>query len=134
MTSFVNCQTNVRQTAQTDVLIEGCNRLKYYRGRWPDSDVPPGEPTWSYYEVDTTKDVVLRTVDVFTDGRIERNSIALEERKGDSCPSLVEGPFMNIVLSVPLGLITAAEFEDLWQQGTDTPFWFPDGFPRPSQL
>jgi hypothetical protein len=35
---------------------------------------------WIYYEVDTVTDVVLRTVNVFADGRIERNSIALEER------------------------------------------------------
>jgi hypothetical protein len=92
--------------------------------------VPAGEPTWSYYEVDVVADVVMRTIDVFADGRIERDSIALEERNGDSCPSLVEGPFMETVRSVPLDLITAGEFNGVWQQGTDTPFWFHDGFPK----
>jgi len=55
--------------------------IEYYGGRWPDPDVPPDEPTWLYYEVNTVADVVLRTVDIFADGRIERNSIALEERR-----------------------------------------------------
>jgi len=80
--------------------------------------------------VDTVADVVLRTVEVFADGRIERDSIALEERKGDKCPSLVEGPFMETVRNVPLDLIPAVEFEERWEGGTDTPFWFPDGFPQ----
>lgn len=87
-----------------------------------------------YFEVDTVADVVLRTVNVFADGRIERNSIALEERKGDRCVSLVDGPFMETLPSSPLDLITAVEFEELWQRGTDTPFWFPDGFPKTVQF
>jgi hypothetical protein len=87
-----------------------------------------------YFEVDTVADVVLRRVDVFADGRIERNSIALEERKGDRCGSLVDGPFMETVRSVPLDLISAVEFEELWPRGTDTPFWFPDGFPKTVQF
>ena len=110
------------------------NSIECYGGRWSDPDVSPDEPTWIYYEVDTVADVVLRTVDVFADGRIERNSIALEERKGDRCPSLVEGPFIETVRSIPLDLITAIEFEELWQRGTDTPFWFPDGFPKTVQF
>jgi hypothetical protein len=110
------------------------NSIECYAGRWPDPEVPPDEPTWLYFEVDTVADVVLRTVDVFADGRIERNSIALEERKGDRCVSLVGGPFMETVRGVPLDQITALEFEDLWRQGTDTPFWFPDGFPKTVQF
>jgi len=108
--------------------------IENYRGRCPDADVPAGEPTWSYYEVDVIADVVVRTVDVFADGRTERDSIALEQRKRDSCPSLVEGPFMETVRSVPLDRITADEFEEVWRQGTDTPFWFHDGFPQTAQL
>jgi hypothetical protein len=110
------------------------NSIEHYRGRWPDPDVPADEPTWSYYEVDVVADVVVRTVDVFADDRIERDSIALEERKGDRCPSLVENPFMETVRSVPLDPITPDEFEEVWQQGKDTPFWFPDGFPKTAQL
>lgn len=102
---------------------------------WHDPDVRPDKQTWIYYEVDTVEDVVLRMVEVFADGRIERDSIALEERKGDRCPSLVEGPFMETVRGNPLGLrVTAIQFEELWQRGTDTPFWFPDGFPKTVQL
>lgn len=80
------------------------------------------------------RDVVLRAIDVFADSRIERNSLALEERKGDICPSLVEGPFMETVRSVPLDLIPAAAFEERWQRGTDKPFWFPEGFPNTIRL
>jgi len=59
--------------------------IECYRGRWPDPEVPPHEPTWLTTRI---ADVVLRTVNVFADGRIERNSIALEERKGtDARPS-----------------------------------------------
>jgi len=118
----------------TSPSIPDLNSIECYRGRWPDPDVPLGEPTWLYYEIDTVADVVLRTVDVFADGRIERNSIALEERKGDRCPSLVEGPFMDTVRSAPLDPIPAVEFEELWQRGRDTPVLFPDGFPKTAQF
>ncbi len=110
------------------------NSIEHYRGRWPNSDAPAGEPSWIYYEVDVVADVVVRKVDVFADGRIERDSIALEERKGDKCPSLVEGPFMEPVRRAALDRIATDEFEALWMQGTDTPFWFPDGFPKTAQL
>ena len=46
---------------------------------------------------------------------------------------LIGGPFVETVRSVPLDHITALEFEDLWRRGTDTPFWFPDGFPKTVQ-
>ena len=69
-------------------------------------------------------------IDVFADGRIERDSLALEERKGDICPLLVEGPFMETARSAPLDLIAGVDFEELWQRGIDKPFWFPDEFPQ----
>jgi len=34
------------------------------------------------------------------------------------------------VRSIPLDLITAIEVEELWQRGTDTPFWFQDDFAK----
>jgi hypothetical protein len=108
--------------------------IECYRGRWPDTEVPPNQPTWLYYEIETVADVVLRTVHIFADGRIERNSIALEERKGDQCPSLVEGPFIETARSVLLDLIPPTEFEELWQRGTDTLLWFPDSFPKTFQF
>ena len=97
----------------------------HYKVRWPDDEVPEGEPTWLYYEVDPYADVVTRTVDTFADGRIRRNSIALEERNGDSCPSLVDGSFKDLTDGVALEEIASVEFDDLWNQGTDRPFWFP---------
>ena len=115
-------------------LAPDLNSIAYYRLRWPDPDVPQDMPTWLYYEVDIVEDVVQRTVDVFADGRIERNSLALEERKGNICPSLVDGPFMETVQSEPHDLIPAVEFEELWRQGIDKPFWFPDGFPKSVQF
>lgn len=35
-----------------------------------------------YFDVNTVASVVLRKVDIFADGRIERNSIALELKLG----------------------------------------------------
>ena len=65
-------------------------RLGYYRGRWPDVEVPEGEPLWLLYEVDREAGAVPRTVEIFPDGRIARNSVALERRYGDDCPSLID--------------------------------------------
>jgi hypothetical protein len=97
----------------------------YYRARWPEQMVPPGEPTWFHYEVDTQEDVVSRSVDLFDDGRKERNSIEVEERDGSSCPSLVDGSFVELTRSVALQEISRADFEALWLRGEDTPFWNP---------
>ena len=55
---------------------------------------------------------------------MERDSVALEERNGDSCPSLVDGPFMQTVADVPLEEVRPDEFETLWEQGVDEPYWF----------
>ena len=101
-----------------------------FRARWPEADVPPYEPVWLYYEVDTAADLVLRTIHVYADGRIERDSVAIEQRKGDHCPTLVDGPFMRFVHEAWLDPIPSSTFGALWERGTDTPFWFPDDFPR----
>lgn len=92
------------------------------RGRWPDSLVPEGEPLWLFYEVDRAADAVIRTVEVYPDGRITRNSIELEERNGDSCPSLIEGSLDFLIPNVDE--IAREAFEELWSKGVDTPFWF----------
>jgi hypothetical protein len=101
--------------------------IVYFRGRWPDSKVPDGGPLWLYYEVDDEADIVLRTVDVFQDGRIERNSIELEQRNGDICTSLVDGPFIETVQQAGLQPTTHDAFEGLWALGKNTPFWVPAG-------
>ena len=103
--------------------------MAYFRARWPDADVPSYEPVWLYYEVDTAADLVLRTIHVYADGRIERDSVAIEERHGDCCPTLVDGPFMPSVNEAGLDPTPSSTFGALWERGTDTPFWFPDDVP-----
>jgi hypothetical protein len=63
-----------RLTKMTNHSAPDLNSIECYGGRWPDPDVPPDDPTWMYFEVDTVADVVLRTVNVFADGRIERRA------------------------------------------------------------
>ena len=46
--------------------------LDYYRGRWPDEEIPPGEPEWFLYEVDPARDAVLR---------LERDRLRLNNTK-----------------------------------------------------
>ena len=93
--------------------------LNYFRGRWPEDEVPAGEPLWSHYEVDPTLDVVLRSVEVFEDGHLERNSIELEERCGRPCVSIAHGPFMFVAAQAQLESIVAGDFEKLWERGVD---------------
>ena len=95
--------------------------LNYFRGRWPGDEVPTGEPLWLYYEVDPTRDAVLRSVEMFEDGRLGRNSLELEERDGHPCISIVHGPFMRVVAEAQLESIGAQEFEKLWERGVDKP-------------
>lgn len=109
------------------------NRIQYYHYHLLKSDKPLSQEIRLFYEVDTVEDVVLRIVEVFADGRVERSSIALEERKGDVCPSLVDGSFMeplSMENSIPFDIISASDFEEVFERGTDTPFWFPDGYPK----
>ena len=54
----------------------------YFKGPWPEEKTPEGEPDWFFYEVDEDRDVVTRTVEVFSGGTAVRNSIALEARHG----------------------------------------------------
>lgn len=95
--------------------------IEHFRGRWPEQVVPEGEPTWLLFEVEVNEDRVLRTVDVFEDGSMQRNSIALEERDGYPCLSIVEGPFMPLVRKVALEKVPAALFEGLWNDAEDRP-------------
>ena len=97
---------------------------EHYRGRWPDEPVPDLEPTWLFYEVDKAADAVLRTVEVFADGRVARNSVALEQRHGDKCPSLMGCSLDDFFGVARLEGITREQFEEWWAKGVDTPFWF----------
>jgi hypothetical protein len=96
----------------------------YYRGRWPEEPVPEGEPIWLFYEVDKVADVVLRTVDIFPDGRVARNSVVLEQRHGDECPSLIDCSLGDLFANAKLEEISREQFEEWWVKGVDTPFWF----------
>ena len=96
----------------------------YYRGRWPQEQVPKGEPLWLFYEVDKVAGAVLRTVDVFPDGRIARNSVELEQRHGDECPSLIDCSLDDFFAVANLDEISREQFEEVWTNGVDTPFWF----------
>jgi hypothetical protein len=99
--------------------------MEYYRGRWPNGEVPAGEPLWMLSEIDREADAVLRTVDIFHDGIVARNSIELEQHNGDICSSLVECSLEDAFKDAPLEEITRAELDAHWAKGTDRPFWFP---------
>ncbi|WP_155914554.1 hypothetical protein [Asticcacaulis sp. AC460] len=95
---------------------------KYVRGKWPEVVVPADTPVWLYYEVNIDDEVVLRTVETFTDGTHVRNSLSLEERDGFACASLVHGPFGELTIDWPLEEIEASEFENLWIVSVNKPF------------
>jgi hypothetical protein len=97
--------------------------LRHVRGRWPDPEVPEGEPSWLLYEIDDLADAVTRSVDIFDDGKVLRNSIEIEERNGLSCPSLIDVPLSEGFGDADLEDISADEFEAAWAKGVDTPFW-----------
>lgn len=96
----------------------------YFRGRWPDAEVPSGEPLWLHYEIDFGADAVLRSVNVFADGSVTRNSVELEQRHAAACPSLIDCSLAESFARAKLEEITREEFEALWEKGVDTPFWF----------
>ncbi|HEX4846749.1 MAG TPA: hypothetical protein VFV30_01275 [Novosphingobium sp.] len=104
--------------------------LVYYRQRWPDAEVPADAPVWLHFEVSPSADAVLRTVEVFGNGSITRNSLAIEQRNGDHCPSLIDCSLAEGFEGMALEPIVAAAFEALWEQGVDAPFWFPNDPPR----
>ncbi len=68
---------------------------------------------------------MVRGVDVFADGRITRNSLELEQRHGDECPSLIDQSLGVGFAEAPLEEIARDAFERLWERGRDLPFWFP---------
>lgn len=102
------------------------NEVLYFKSLWPEDPVPIGEPSWIYYEVIEATDVVTRTVDVYSDGRALRNSIALAEREG---PDQRAPEFRSLVYGAFLGYsreglipITKNEFLQLWDSARDTPW------------
>jgi|GEM_PF-2378006 len=97
--------------------------LKHLRARWPDRDVPTGEPTWLLYELDEQADAVVRSADVFADGSVTRNSIEIEERGGKACPSLIDCSLAAGFDGVDAEEITREDFEAVWARGADKPFW-----------
>lgn len=105
--------------------MEPSTPFAYWRCRWPDPEAPPGEALWFLYEVDYGSDACTRTVEIFPDGRITRNSLQLEQRRGDDCPSLFDTSLSDGFHGPHLERITAAAFEEAWDRGVDTPFWFP---------
>jgi hypothetical protein len=51
----------------------------------------------------------------------------LARRRGsgrDHCPSLIDGPLRDVFPDAALAEISKREFEDAWDKGVDTPFWF----------
>ena len=99
------------------------SQIRHVRVRWPDAEVPPGSPEWLLYELDTEADTVTRTVELFPDGTVTRNSIEIEERGGSPCPSLVDCSLDDAFDGLELDAVTRGEFEEVWAQGKDTPFW-----------
>lgn len=87
--------------------------------------MPDGEPLWFLYEVDEQADAVLRNVEVFPDGRITRNSIEIEQRKGHRCRSLIDCSLADGFSDAKKQVIAAAKFEAFWRRGVETPWWFP---------
>lgn len=99
-------------------------RHRCYRARWPEKQILAGSPVWLHYEVDKGANAVLRTVEVFPNGQVNRNSIELERRYGDYCPSLIDCSLDGLFDSAGFDQITREQFEELWLKGTDSPFWF----------
>jgi hypothetical protein len=101
-------------------------RLSYYRLPWPEKVIPDGAPRMFFYEVDVEADLVLRWVEIFPDGRIERNSVELEQANGDTSPSLFEHPWSERDADIEIHEIQVDDFEGEWTEGKDTPCWFPN--------
>lgn len=97
--------------------------IRHYRGRYPGDDIPPDMPIWFFYEVDVEGDNVLRSMEVFADGSVTRNSLEIEARHGQRWESLADGPFMEDIEDMGLSVCGAEEFEKVWARGNDTPFW-----------
>jgi hypothetical protein len=93
------------------------------RARWPEPEVRPDEPLLLFYELDEQADAVVRSAEVFADGRVTRNSIEIEERSGEPCPSLIDCSLARGFDGVDLDEISGEEFEAVWAKGVDEPFW-----------
>jgi hypothetical protein len=98
--------------------------LTYFRDRWPDDPIPDGEWEWCLYEISYEQDAVLRTVEIYPDGRITRNSIEIEQRHGDDCPSLIDCSLEEGFAGASPEEIGSEAFQEHWNLGTDQPFWF----------
>jgi len=98
---------------------------RYAKCPWPDEKAPAGEPSWLFYEIDESADAVTRSVWIYADGLVTRNSIEIEERSGESCPSLIDCSLEQGFEGADLEAITADQFEQVWDSGVDTPFWYP---------
>jgi hypothetical protein len=94
----------------------------YFGLPWPEPELPPGEPEWMYYEIDPSRGVVCRSIEVFPGGRIKRNSIKIEERAGRDCPSLIDVGLEEGFRGTKPREMSRAEFEELWLSGVDAPF------------
>lgn len=99
------------------------NALRHVRARWPEVQVPHGEPLWLLYEIDDLADAVTRSVDLFADGTATRNSIEIEERNGQPCPSLIDTSLADGFGGVDLEAISSEDFASAWIKGTDKPVW-----------
>lgn len=95
----------------------------YFGLPWPEPGLPAGAPEWIFYEVDKTRDAVRRSIEVFADGRIARNSIEIEERGGGDCPSLIDVSLDQGFEGTRPREMSQDDFEKLWLKGVDTPFW-----------
>jgi hypothetical protein len=96
---------------------------RHVRGRWPEPEVPEGEPSWLLYEIDDQADAVTRSVEIFDDGKVLRNSIEIEERDGRPCPSLIDVSLSEGFGDADLEQISDDAFEAAWAKGVDTPLW-----------
>lgn len=100
--------------------------LTYYRLPWPDAVVPPESPLEMLYEVQDED--VLKTVEIFADGRSERDSVESQAAVWGEFPSLIDVPWSEMKNDVPdlqAHSIGADEFERLWSSAADrihTPF------------
>ncbi|MBB3872290.1 hypothetical protein [Brevundimonas mediterranea] len=99
------------------------NALRYVRAPWPEPEAHQGEPIWLLYEIDDVADAVTRTVDLFADGTATRNSIEIEERNGQPCPSLIDTSLADGFEGVDLEVVSGEDFASAWAKGTDKPFW-----------
>lgn len=102
----------------------------YFGLPWPEPDLPAGAPEWMYYEIDEAQDAVSRSIEVFPDGRIERNSIEIEERRGD-CPSLIDVSLQEGFEGTEPREMSQDDFEKLWLNGVDTRSGTPVNHPIP---